>query len=136
MKYLFWVTTLFFVFNFANASGEHHERHHVSPVNGIDGTNGTDGTNGMNGVNGSNGLNGVNSIGSMPSVPYQFNPDSTKYQLSIGASTKSFNGNNAIGIAFGKRLCDSECKSSFWHGGITTDGNETGANAGVTFSWD
>ena len=118
MKYLFWAIVLLFVLNCAYAH-EEHEHHKTIKVK-----------------NGMNGLDGKDAISNMPSVPYQFNPDSSKYQLSVGAATQDFNGNNSIGIAVGKRLCNKECESSFWHGGITTDGHTTGGNVGVTFSWE
>ncbi len=72
----------------------------------------------------------------MPMVQHQFNPDSKKYQLSIGMATADFQGNTALGISMGKRICNAECESAFWHGSLNSNGSQTSGGIGVTFSWD
>jgi len=120
---------LIMVSNVYSSEREHeeHEHHHSDPINGIDGANGVDGKDGLRGKN-------FQSI--IPMVQHQFNPDSKKTQLSIGLSTYDFEGNNSIGISMGKKFCNKDCYSSFWHGGVTTNGKETGGNVGVTLSWE
>lgn len=72
----------------------------------------------------------------IPDVQYQFNPDSEKYQMSLGVATSNFKGNNSAGIAFGKKLCNPKCENAFIHGSIKTNGTNTGGNIGLTFSWN